>query len=97
MHRRPHEIELTLPYGVLVSALSQLEKMELLGLIEDVEDQICDWDLIVRLKKWVDRRHRQLAKERAEEESRRTRCCVQSTEYSDLRVHASPHVNCILR
>jgi hypothetical protein len=91
------EIDLSLPYAALVDALSDLGSEEFIELIKDVEDRICEWDTIVLLKKWVDRRHRVLAQEEADEQARRLEHCVRSAEYGDIWGHFDPHVKCILR
>lgn len=97
MYRRPREIELSIPYSDLVESLYALDADGFVALVEDVEDHFCEWDMIVKLKAFVDRRHKALAKEEAEDLSQREGRCVRSAEYEDIWVHTSPHKGCILR
>lgn len=95
--RTPRDLDISIPYASLVETLAGLGTEELLELIKDVEDHFCEWELIVQLKAWVDRRHRFLAKEEAEELSRREDRCVRSAEYDDIWIHTDPHKKCMLR
>jgi hypothetical protein len=95
--RMPRDLDISIPYSSLVETLAGLGTEELLELIKDVEDHFCEWELIVQLKAWVDRRHKVLAKEEAEEQSQREDRCIRSAEYEDIWVHTSPHKGCVLR
>jgi hypothetical protein len=95
--RMPRDVEISVPYPALVETLAGLDTDQLLELIKDVEDHFCEWELIVQLKAWVDRRHKVLAQEEAEEQSRREDRCIRSAEYEDIWVHTSPHKGCVLR
>lgn len=95
--RMPRDLDISIPYASVVETLAGLNTEELLGLIKDVEDRFCEWELIVQLKEWVDRRHKVLAQEKAEEQSQREDRCIRSSAYEDIWVHTSPHKDCVLR
>lgn len=95
--RLPRDLDISIPYSSLVETLAGLDTDQLLELIKDVEDHFCEWELIVQLKTWVDRRHKVLAKEEAEEQSEREGRCIRSAAYEDIWVHTSPHKGCVLR
>lgn len=96
-YRRPRDIELSIPYADLVEALYALDAEGFVALVEDVEDHFCEWEMIVQLKKFVDRRHRVLAQEEVNEAAERLGHCVRSAEYGDMWGHTDPHVKCVLR
>jgi len=91
------DLEITLSYEDVMTALAGLRPEELVEFIKDAEERAGDWSIIAQLKPWVDKQHRAMVTEETEDLAKRSGKCQRSAQYEDIWVHVDPHVGCVLR
>ncbi len=90
-------VTLELSLDALARELADWDYDDLMELLKTIDEAKSEWDLIAKIKEWVDIEHRKMVKEELEIKAEREDRCQRSAEYPDLHHHVSPHRGCVLR